>query len=418
MANTLNEIKVSNMMKHVKAIAAIGPRPDGTEADHEAIRYIKRGLAAVGASVGSLPLEVPVIENMFVKLEILAGETYEIPCKPLLRPGLTPRDGIEAPLVFVGKAFESDFRNTDVKGKIVFCYEDMPFEGPTPEECNFPGTKTQNAFNAGAVGLIFSTRRVDNFIQTWGLQRGLDVIPSVSIPFPQFLNLKSAWEKNPDLRACLNVYGDVKSGQSEVVYGVLEGTEHPERTVVIYGSHHETNPGTPGANDNATGLAVMLELARYFSQHRTKKTLVFVSTCGEESGAWGSIEFVRQKQDVYGESCEAAFIIDMVNSSENGMLPGARNGMKTDATLNRMLADYAEELGYYLPVIEDEVIARGGLGDSFPWVEKGIPAVFIDGYYSDYFYHTDGDVFEVINTNVLKSVTDPVALAVQALDER
>jgi aminopeptidase YwaD len=418
MMNTVNEIKVRNMMKHVKAIAAIGPRPDGTDADHEAIRYIKQELEAVGARIGSLPLEVPVIENMTTKVEVLTREPYEIPCKPLLRPGLTSAEGITRPLIFVGKAFESSFQNADVRGKIVFCYEDVPFEGPTPETCNFPGTKTQNAYKAGAEGLIFSTRRVDNFIQTWGLQRELDVIPSVSIPFPEFLKLRSAWEKEKNLQVHLTVHGDVKRGQSEVVYGWLPGTQYPDHTIVVYGSHHETNPGTPGANDNASGLAVMLELARYFSQNRMKKTLVFVSTCGEESGAWGSAEFVKNKQDVYGENCEAAFIIDMVNSSENGMLAGAEGGMKTDASLNKMLADVADRLGYYLPVIEEPTITRGGLGDSYPWVEKGIPAAFIDGYHSDYFYHTDGDVFEVINTNVLKAIADPVAMVVQMIDER
>ncbi len=416
--SSVNEIKVRNLLKHVKTIAAIGPRPDGTDADLEVIRYIKKELEAVGATVGFLPLDVPVIENIDVKVEILGKETYEIPCRNLLRPGLTPKNGITAPLVFVGKAFEHDFQNTDVKGKIVFCYEDLPFEGPTPEECNFPGTKTENAFKAGAIGLIFSTRRADNFIQTWGLHRELDVIPSVSIPFPEFLKLQAAWEKDKSLKAHLTVHGEVRAGQSEVVYGILKGTKHPEQTIVIYGSHHETNPGTPGANDNSSGIAIMLELARYFSQHRTKKTLVFVSTCGEESGAWGSAEFVKQKQDVYGNHCQAAIIIDMVNSSENGMLAGAKNGMKTDVQLNKMLADYADQLGYYLPVIEEPTITRGGLGDSFPWVEKGIPAAFIDGYYSDYFYHTDGDVFSVVNPNVLKATADPVAMTVQALDEK
>lgn len=416
--NMINEIKVRNMMKHIQTIAAIGPRPDGTDADHKAIRYIKEELETVGLTVGSLPLDVPVIENMLVKLTILGKDTYEIPCRELLRPRLTSKEGITAPLVFVGKAFGPDFTNSDVNGKIVFCYEDLPFEGPTPEECNFPGTKTENAFKAGAVGLIFSTRRKDRFIQTWGLHRELDVIPSVSIPFPEFLKLQTTWEKDKDLKAHLTVYGNVREGQSEVVYATLKGTKYPEKTIVIYGSHHETNPGTPGANDNASGIAVMLELARFFSQHPTKKTLVFVSTCGEESGAWGSIEFVKQKEEVYGKQCEAAFIIDMVNSSENGMLAGAKNGMKTDFTLNKMLFGFAEELGYYLPVIEEPTITRGGLGDSFPWVEKGIHAAFIDGYHSDYFYHTDGDVFSVINTNVLKSIADPVAMTVQALDEK
>ncbi len=415
--NMINEIKVRNMMKHIQAIAAIGPRPDGTDADHKAIRYIKEQLEASGLTIGSLPLDVPVIENTNVKLAILGKNTYEIPSRELLRPQLTPKEGITAPLVFVSKAFESDFKKSDVKGKIVFCYEDIPFEGPTPEECNFPGTKTANAFKAGAAGLIFSTRRKDSFIQTWGLQRELDLIPSVSIPFPEFLKLQATWEKDKDLKAHLTVFGNVRRGQTEVVYATLKGKKYPEKTIVIYGSHHETNPGTPGANDNASGIAVMLELARVFSQHRTKKTLVFVSTCGEESGAWGSIEFVKQREEVYGKQCEAAFIIDMVNSSENGMLAGAKNGMKTDVRLNKMLSGFAEELGYFLPVVDEPTIARGGLGDSFPWVEKGIPAVFIDGYYSDYFYHTDGDVFSVINTNVLKSVSDPVALTVQALDE-
>jgi len=162
--NTVNEIKVRNMMRHVRAIATIGPRPDGTEADHEAIRYIKRELEAVGVAVGSLPLEVPVVDNLTVSLEILGEKSYQIPCRPLLRAGLTPKDGIVAPLAFVGKALEQDFKNADIKGKIVFCYEDLPFEGPTPEECNFPATKTGNAFKAGAVGLIFSTRRKDSSV--------------------------------------------------------------------------------------------------------------------------------------------------------------------------------------------------------------------------------------------------------------
>lgn len=412
---SVSEIKVRNMMKHVRTISGFGPRPDGTAADQQAIRYIKAELEAAGAVVGSLPLDVPVLEEETVRLEVLGDAPYEIPCKPMLRPGLTPPEGITAPLVFVGKAFEADFRARDVKGKIVFCYEDLPFEGPTSEECNFPGVKTENAFKAGAVGLIFSTRRKDNFIQTWGLHRELDVIPSVSVPFGELWKLKEKWEANPNLQAHLTVHGRVRPGQSEVVYGVLPGTEKPERTIVVYGSHHETNPGTPGANDNASGIAVMLELARYFSAHRTRKSLVFVSTCGEESGAWGSAEFVNQKADVY-KTCDAALIVDMVLSSENGMLAGARNGLKSDVRLNRMLEQYAEDLGYSLPFIEEPTITRGGLGDSFPFVEKGIPAAFIDGYHSDYFYHTDGDLFEVRNTNILKSIADPVALTVECVD--
>ena len=68
---SVQEIKVRNMMKHVKAISAFGPRPDGTAADHQAISYIKAELAATGARVNSLPLDVPVLEDEVVRLEIV-----------------------------------------------------------------------------------------------------------------------------------------------------------------------------------------------------------------------------------------------------------------------------------------------------------------------------------------------------------
>jgi aminopeptidase YwaD len=335
----------------------------------------------------------------------------------MLRPGLTPEEGITAPLAYIGKAFEQDFRDIDCRGKIVFSYEDIPFEGPTSEECNFLIHKTQNAYNAGAVGFIFTNRRRDDFIQTWGLHRDLDKIPSVSVPFGEFLKLRDRVQSGKLLKAHLTCFGQVKKGYSEVVYGIQKGTEKPDRTVVISGSHHETPPGAGGANDNASGIAVMLELARFFSKYRTKKSIVFLSSCGEESGTWGNIEFVKQRADVYGPHCEGVFIIDMINSSENGMLAGPKKGLKTDKRLNKMLERNADALGYHLPVIDDPRITRGGLGDSQGWVERGIPAVFIDGYHSDYFYHTDGDLPPVINPNVMKSIADPVALTVMQLDE-
>ena len=412
----LNEIKVKNMHAHMRVIAATGPRPDGTEADHKAIRYIKVELEKLGLEAQGLPLEVPVIENMVTKLKVLDDQPYEIRCKPFLRPGLTSEKGITAPLVYVGKAFEQDFKKVDCREKIVFSYEDLPFEGPTPVECNFPAIKTANAFKAGALGFIFTTQRKDGFIQTWGLNRELDRIPSVSIPFGEFLKLKEKLQTRKEFNAHLTCSGKVKKGFSEVVYSVFKGTTKPDRTIVISGSHHETPPGAGGANDNASGLAVMLELARFFTKYRTRKTLIFLSSCGEESGTWGNIEFVKQKQEVYGTLCEAVFIIDMVNSSENGMLAGPENGKKTDVRLNKMLEGNANALGYHLPVIDDPTITRGGLGDSFGWLERGIPASFIDGYHSDYFYHTDGDLMDVINPNVLKSVSDPVALTVMQLD--
>jgi hypothetical protein len=59
------------------------------------------------------------------------------------------------------------------------------------------------------------------------------------------------------------------------------GTGHPDKIVII-GAHYDTMIGTPGANDNASGIAAMLALARRFSNAKIDHTLRFVAFVNEE----------------------------------------------------------------------------------------------------------------------------------------
>jgi len=59
------------------------------------------------------------------------------------------------------------------------------------------------------------------------------------------------------------------------------GTTHPDEIVII-GAHYDSAPGTPGANDNGSGVAALLELARRFSDASPKRTLRFVCFVNEE----------------------------------------------------------------------------------------------------------------------------------------
>jgi Zn-dependent M28 family amino/carboxypeptidase len=61
----------------------------------------------------------------------------------------------------------------------------------------------------------------------------------------------------------------------------VPGTEHPEEIVLI-GAHYDTVPGSPGADDNASGIAAMLELARHFRDRPQPRTLRFVAFVNEE----------------------------------------------------------------------------------------------------------------------------------------
>ena len=58
--------------------------------------------------------------------------------------------------------------------------------------------------------------------------------------------------------------------------------------IVVIGAHYDTVPGTPGADDNASGVAGLLELARLHKESSIKKTLVFVAFVNEEPPCFGS----------------------------------------------------------------------------------------------------------------------------------
>ena len=74
---------------------------------------------------------------------------------------------------------------------------------------------------------------------------------------------------------------EVRGQISENLEAELTGTERPNEIVVI-GAHYDSVRGSPGANDNATGVAAMLALARAFAKTQTPRTLRFLAFANEE----------------------------------------------------------------------------------------------------------------------------------------
>ena len=77
------------------------------------------------------------------------------------------------------------------------------------------------------------------------------------------------------------------------VYVELKGTVNPELIYVV-GAHFDSRAEGPGADDNTSGTAELLEAARVLAKHPLPATVIFVSFTGEEAGLLGSREFVRQ----------------------------------------------------------------------------------------------------------------------------
>jgi hypothetical protein len=99
------------------------------------------------------------------------------------------------------------------------------------------------------------------------------------------------------------------------VAGICPGSEYPELTILVC-AHFDTKKGVPGAVDNATGIAVLLEFARYFSANPAPYTIKFIAFNGEESGYLGS-SYYHRKSMSSGELLSTLMILnlDMVQSN-------------------------------------------------------------------------------------------------------
>jgi Zn-dependent M28 family amino/carboxypeptidase len=108
---------------------------------------------------------------------------------------------------------------------------------------------------------------------------------------------------------------DVKGRTYRNIIVERPGTQEPDR-ILIVGAHYDTVEGTPGADDNASGVAVLLELARLHAETRFRKTVRFVAFTLEEppffrSRQMGSRVYVRDLK-ARGEQVEGMLCLEMV----------------------------------------------------------------------------------------------------------
>ena len=82
-------------------------------------------------------------------------------------------------------------------------------------------------------------------------------------------------------------------GQTANVIATLKGTVHPELVYVV-SSHYDSVAIGPGADDDTSGTAALLEAARIMANTPQPATIVFASFTGEEAGLLGSREYVRR----------------------------------------------------------------------------------------------------------------------------
>ncbi|MBI3136259.1 MAG: Zn-dependent exopeptidase M28 [Bacteroidetes bacterium] len=147
----------------------------------------------------------------------------------------------------------------------------------------------------------------------------------------------------------------------------------------------------PGANDNASGCAMLLSLANYYVQHQPDYTVVFCFFSGEEAGLVGSNYFVTHP---YFKLNKVRFVlnIDIMGAADKGIT--VVNGAVHEEPFNTLVAINQEK--NYLP----EVKKRGAAANSdhYFFSEAGVPAFFIYSMGSVTNYH---DIFDTAENTPL-----------------
>ena len=205
---------------------------------------------------------------------------------------------------------------------------------------------------------------------------------------------------------------------SGIAVGVLRGRS--KRTIVIGGHIDSAGPEIPGTNDDGSGAATVIELARVLSRQSHESTIVFALFGGEEEGLRGSWHFVKNF-DGMDDVC-LMLQIDMANGSDC-LLPLVRslNHMTPEwlvrASYEELAAAGHAGLSYPTHFYSFlEAIPGGGIGSDYePFLEHGIAAIDFTSDVNDPI-HTQEDNFENFIPDGLKRSGDLVYRLVERFD--
>ncbi len=339
---------------------------------------------------------------------------------------------ITAEVVFVGFGISEsqkgwdDYAGIDVKGKIAFIYRGTPSDGLDWSQENERDYKMQQATKHGAAALIMFER--DRAIRGGTIhEAGYNPrLPAMTISQKIAQDIFHGTYRNLDntirdlaklpqsfatgkIMFIEAVVEKIEPGIGENVISILRGTDPVLKDeFIVVGAHMDHNGVSPsghnyvGADDNASGTAVVLELARIFANrnNKLKRSIIFVGFGGEEQGLRGSRYFVEHPPVPVENIC-LMLNFDMEGQGDDGGGLGGRNYFPQ--IINEIVASLSDS------VIKKLSIGRGwGMGgsDHAHFIEQGIPTF---GFYStgDHpFYHQIEDDPSQINLQSLQFIGD------------
>jgi aminopeptidase YwaD len=430
-AQDASSFSPQNIRQHVTYLASneLGGRGSGTLGNTKAAQYIaeqfqKAGLKPMGTKgyfqAFSFPAGVAKGSKNLLSVQGFgrygAGYTFE-------PSALSASGEVKGEMVYGGygivskEANQDDYANLDIKGKIVLVQAGLPkseSDNPHSLVSDFVSIR-KKAIAAREKGAIALLVMIEPGKQP-AFEGGED---SNDAGLPILLmrrTIAEAWLERvkKDVNATPFATGlqtTVKADVSKVtkqtanIIGLLEGSDPTlQSEIVVVGAHmdhlglggahslFDSKKPTihPGADDNASGTAGVLELAAYFAkkEHRPKRSVLFMCFSGEELGLLGSAHYVKSPTVPLEKT------VAMVNMDMIGRLDGDKlvvTGTGTSPDWNPLLDDVNKNA---FRIARSE--SGFGASDQQSFYMANIPVLFFfTGLHSD--YHRPSDVAEKIN---------------------
>ncbi len=229
------------------------------------------------------------------------------------------------------------------------------------------------------------------------------------------------------------------------IYRNVVGTVPPRpiqngaNTPLIIAAHYDTVEGSPGADDNASALAVLLDVAQQITQLSLERPVQFIAFCLEEENLLGSRAYTAHLAATQ-QSIHGAVVLECVGyaKDEEGsqkIPPGipiavpiignflAVIGNQASASLTQAVSD---AMGAHMPIVplivpgNGEVLSDTRRSDHTAFWERGFPAVMLTdtANFRNPNYHRPTDTIDTLNLDFMASVADAVTATVRALAGR
>ncbi|MFN0095027.1 MAG: M20/M25/M40 family metallo-hydrolase [Dehalococcoidia bacterium] len=375
-ADTSTTFNAANALTHINHLAeTIGVRVSGTDAENRTVEYLAGRFRELGFDVTTPSFEYE--ESAFRTAEVAIGGT-KLPALTMVGS----RSGtVKGAAVAVGLADTAGIAGKDLTGKVAIADRGtLTF-----------AQKVDAVRQAGAIALIVVNNEPGDLS---GQLAGETDLAVAGIARESGDALRAAAASGAVV-SVTTTGRETKTGMNVVAKPKGSGA-----CAIVVGGHHDTVPGAPGAHDNASGTATVVELARAMAADGFDAGICFVTFGAEESGLFGSKDFVADL-----EAAGAPMPKFMINLDQMG--EGSRVDLIGTVSLVRQAAAIAERLG--IPAQATTLGTQYG-SDHQSFQNKGVPVLF---FTSNEFgkFHTPGDTADRIQQDEVQRVGD-VALEV------